>query len=50
MTVIPSFEEEEIISKKDKLSKEVSQLAELKKSDMKLESEYSRMFPMKVLN
>jgi hypothetical protein len=40
MTVIPSFEEEEKINKKDKLSKEVSQ-----KSAMKLESEYSRMLP-----
>ena len=45
MTVIPSFEEEEKINKKDKLSKEVSQLEELKKSAMKLESEYSRMLP-----
>jgi hypothetical protein len=40
MTVIPSFEEEEKINKKDKLSEEVSQ-----KSAMKLESEYSRMLP-----
>jgi hypothetical protein len=31
--------------KRDKLSKEVSQLEELKKSAMKLESEYSRMLP-----
>lgn len=45
MTVIPSFEEEEKINKKDKLSKEVSQLKELKKSAMKLESEYPRMLP-----
>ena len=45
MTVIPSFEEEEKINKKDKLSKEVSQLEELKKSAMKLESEYSMMLP-----
>jgi hypothetical protein len=45
MTVIPSFEEEEKINKNDKLSKEVSQLEELKKSAMKLESEYSRMLP-----
>lgn len=45
MTVIPSFDEEEKINKKDKLSKEVSQLEELKKSAMKLESEYSRRVP-----
>jgi hypothetical protein len=31
MTVIPSFDEEEKINKKDKLSKEVNQLEELKK-------------------
>jgi hypothetical protein len=40
MTIIPSFEEEEKINKKNKLSKEVSQ-----KSAMQLESEYSRMLP-----
>jgi cell fate (sporulation/competence/biofilm development) regulator YmcA (YheA/YmcA/DUF963 family) len=45
MTVIPSFEVEEKINKNDKLSKEVSQLEELKKSAMKLESEYSWMLP-----
>ena len=49
MAVIPSVEEEKINNKNnndnDKRSEEVSQLGELKTSVMKLEKEYSKMFP-----
>jgi hypothetical protein len=47
MAVIPSIEEEKISNNNDndKLSEEVSQLGELKTSVMKLEKEYSKMFP-----
>jgi hypothetical protein len=47
MAVIPSIEEEKINNNNnnDKLSEEVSQLGELKTSVMKLEKEYSKMFP-----
>ena len=49
MAVIPSIEEEKINNKNNndnhKRSEEVSQLGELKTSVMKLEKEYSKMFP-----
>ena len=51
MAVIPTIEEEKINNNNnndndnDKLSEEVSQLGELKTSVMKLEKEYSKMFP-----
>lgn len=49
MAVIPSVEEEKINNKNNndnhKRSEEVSQLGELKTSVMKLEKEYSKMFP-----
>ena len=50
MAVIPSIEKEKINNNNndndnDKLSEEVSQLGELKTSVIKLEKEYSKMFP-----
>ena len=46
MAVIPSIEEEKISNNdNDKLSEEVSQLRKLKTSVMKLEKDYSKMFP-----
>jgi hypothetical protein len=47
MAVIPSIEEEKISNNNDndKLSEEISQLGKLKTSVMKLEKDYSKMFP-----
>ena len=46
MAVVPSIEEEKINNyDNDKLSEEVSQLGKLNTSVMKLEKDYSKMFP-----